>query len=297
MAISKTRLRELFGIEEPVLELVNSQVEMWEGFVIERLRFVGPDGEVRGILTRPFSAEVPLPAILYSHCHGGRYEIGADELLAGHPGVIGALGPEFARQGYVTLAIDMPTFGEREWQHERALAKALLWYGKSLFGQMLSEQAAALTYLASRADVDGSRIGAFGISMGATLSYWLAAVDDRIAATAHLCCYADFGMLISTGAHDGHGTYLTVPGLLAETSIGEIAGLVAPRPQLICVGDLDGFTPPDAVARSFAETRAAYEAAGASDQVRLMHEPSSGHVETMDMRVAVMRMFGEGLKR
>jgi hypothetical protein len=140
-----------------------------------------------------------------------------------------------------------------------------------------------------------ARIGAFGISMGSTLSYWLAAVDDRIAATAHLCCYADFGMLIATGAHDGHGTYLTIPGLLAETTIGEIAGLVSPRPQLICVGDLDGFTPPDAVGKAFAETRAAYEAAGASDQLRLMREPNSGHIETMNMRVAVMRFFQKDL--
>jgi dienelactone hydrolase len=68
-----------------------------------------------------------------------------------------------------------------------------------LFGQMLAEQSAALTWLASRRDVDAGRIGMTGISMGATLSYFLAAIDARVAATAHLCCYADFATLVETG--------------------------------------------------------------------------------------------------
>ncbi len=51
---------------------------------------------------------------------------------------------------------------------ESAASKALLWYGGSLLGKMLCEEAAALTYLASRPDVDASRIGALGMSMGST---------------------------------------------------------------------------------------------------------------------------------
>lgn len=94
-----------------------------------------------------------------------------------------------------------------------------------------------------------------GISMGATLAYFLAAIDQRVSAVAHLCCYADLATLVEIGAHDLHGHYLTVPGLLAETSSGAIAGLVAPRPQLICVGSGDPLTPPLAVARAYADQR------------------------------------------
>ncbi len=39
--------------------------------------------------------------------------------------------------------------------------------------------------------------------------------------------------------HDLHGIYLTIPGLLEVAGNGEIAGLIAPRPQLICIGDRD----------------------------------------------------------
>ena len=60
--------------------------------------------------------------------------------------------------------------------------------------------------------------------------------------------------MIELGAHDGHGHYMTIPGLVAETSVGEICGAIAPRPQLICIGADDSLTPPSAVAKARAET-------------------------------------------
>ncbi|ATU94894.1 hypothetical protein B5P45_28350 [Phyllobacterium zundukense] len=50
---------------------------------MERLRFRLPDGsQVRAFLTRPIDIQVSRPAIRYAHAHGGRYEIGASELVA-----------------------------------------------------------------------------------------------------------------------------------------------------------------------------------------------------------------------
>lgn len=296
LSIERNRLRQLFGIAEPAIELLSTETEERDGYVVERLRFrLAGRGDVRGVLTRPLAAPGPLPAILYAHAHGGRYDIGADELLEGREALLSPLGPVFARAGYVGLMLDMPTFGERADEKEWPKSKALLWYGKSLIGEMLSDQAAALTHLSSRLDVDPGRIGAFGMSMGSTLSYWLAAVDERIAATAHLCCFADFATLIELGAHDEHGIYLTVPGLLAETSTGAIAGLVAPRPQLICVGAADSLTPPLAVDRAFAETEAAYKRVQAGEALSLLRVPGVGHHETQEMREAVLAFFRDEL--
>ena len=193
MGISIERLKSLLRVTEPSLDLVSSAVDDHGDYTVERLRFRLPGGvEVRGFLTRPPSNPAPGPAILYAHAHGARYDIGASELIDGRPALLDAPGPVFAREGYVTLCIDMPTFGERADITESAATKASLWNGRTLFGQMLGEQAAALTWLAARADVDPARIGMTGISMGATLTYFLAAIDTRITAAAHLCCYADF---------------------------------------------------------------------------------------------------------
>lgn len=295
--MSPARLRQLFGMQNRILRFRTSEVKAHGKVRTERLSFETERGElVRGIVTRPVNVENPLPAILYAHAHGGRYDIGAEELVAGRPELLGPLGPVFAEAGFVTLAIDMPTFGERRETTESAAAKAAIWYGGSLFGAMLSEQAAAFAYLASRTDVDARSIGAFGLSMGSMLSYWLAAVEPRIAAVAHLCCFADFASMVASGAHDGHGFYLVVPGLLNETSTGAIAGLVAPRPQLICVGVADRLTPPEAVERAWGETAGAYARAGAADAVTLMRFADTGHEETREMREAVLKFFRKALK-
>lgn len=292
MALTRTRLRELSGLAEPTVALRSAEIERRDGYVVEQLRLALGGLQVRGILTRPEPAG-PHPAILYGHSHGGRYDIGAAELLEGREYLLDPLGPVFARAGYVTLCIDMPIFGERATVTESAAAKALLWYGKSLFSQMLGDHAAALTYLASRPEVDPKRIGAFGISMGCTLSYWLAAMDQRIAATAHLCCFADQREMIRLGAHDGHGIYMTVPGLLNEADAGSIAALVAPRPQLICIGEADSLTPPEAVAIAWAEASAGY--AEMPGRLRMVSEPGVGHQETPRMREAVLAFFAETL--
>lgn len=287
--ITRERFRSLVGLDEPSISLISSQAEEADGYVIEHLRLRLGDEDVRGILTRPRENGRPLPAILYGHSHGGGYEIGAGELLDGREYLVDPLGPVFARAGYVTLCIDMPVFGERAIVSEGYAAKARLWHGKSLFGQMLSDHAAALSYLVGRADVDASRIGAFGISMGCVLSYWLAALDERIAAVAHLCCFADFRTMIELDAHDGHGIYLTVPGLLREADGGSIAALISPRPQLVCIGEADHLTPPEAVARAWNELEPAY--LRHPDQLQLVSEPGSGHCETPRMRQAALAFF------
>lgn len=289
MRLTPDRLRELIGLAEPAVTLFSSTTEPRGDYVVEHLRLRLGDTEIRGILTRPSELQGRAPAILYGHSHGGGYAIGARELLDGREYLLDPLGPAFARAGYVTLCIDMPVFGERATVSEAFAAKALLWHGNSLFGQMLSDHSAALTYLAARPDVDPTRIGAFGISMGCVLSYWLAAMDPRIAAVAHLCCFADFRTMIELGAHDGHGIYLTVPGLLREADGGSIAALIAPRPQLVCIGEADHLTPPAAVARAWSELEPAY--ASRPDRLELVSEPGVGHRETARMREATLAFF------
>ena len=291
--------RELFGrllaYEPAHLELAAATLVDVDGIVRENLSFRLADGSpVRGFLMRP-EGHGPFPGLIYAHAHGGRYDIGASELTEGREVLLDPPGPALARAGYAVFCIDMPTFGERAHVTEGAASKAALWYGRTLFGQMLGEQAGALTWLAARPDVDAGRIGVLGISMGATLAYWIAALDERPAAIAHLCCYADFATLVQTGAHNGHGQYLTVPGLLAALTTGEIAGLVAPRPQLVCVGSEDTLTPPAAVDRAEADTRAAYAEAGVPENFMLMREAGVGHQETLAMRAAVLDFFARHL--
>jgi dienelactone hydrolase len=292
------RLARLFEIGRHPLAEMQTSASLEGACIIETIRFKTARGETaRGLLTKPRGSPGRLPAILHIHAHGNSYGIGASELVSGRPALQGPPGPAFAELGLMTLCIDLPCFGERASIGESAMAKAALWHGNSLAGQMLGELSSALSWLSARTDVDSGRIGCFGISMGATLGYWLASVDARISALAQLCCFADFDSLMETGAHDIHGIYLTVPGLLDVAGNGQIAGLVAPRPQLVCIGDRDPLTPPAAVDIAWNETSAAYRRKGAAGRLHLHREAECGHQESPAMRAAVLDFFAAHLVR
>jgi dienelactone hydrolase len=258
------------------------------GFRAERLALAASDGaHVRAFLTGPDGTWQNQPAVLYCHAHGNRYGIGAGELIDGRPALLPEnYGPELARRGVVALSIDMPCFGGRSTETESALSKRMLLQGSTLFGRMLCDLAGAFHLLATMEGVDAARIGAFGFSMGATHAFWLGAMEPRIARIAHACAFADLEELAATGAHDLHGPYMTVPGLLPAMRTGEIAGLCAPRPQLALMGTLDPLTPPAALRRAIDDLRASYR--HAPDALRIAVDPNAGHTETQAMRDAVL---------
>lgn len=293
--MSRQELARFLQLREPPITLRERREVAADGYVVEHLSFdLGVGAPVRGLLTRPLD-DGPHPAILYAHSHGDRYDVGASELLDGREYLLSPWGPLLALNGYVALCIDMPSFASQSTPTESAEAKALIWYGKSLLGKMLEQEMAALTYLSARSDVDPNRIGGFGISLGSTLSYFQAAVDTRLKAIAHLCCYADYATLVELGAHDHHGIYLLVPGLLTQTSTGHIAGLVAPRAQLICIGGRDELTPPPSVERALDETRPMYAQAGAPEALSFYLDPGAAHEETPQMRARVLAHFARYL--
>ena len=179
MTGERALLAELLGGFVPSrFGIISRTPERADGFRAEKLILERGDGvRVRGFLTGPTGVWRGLPAIVYIHAHGAKYEIAARELLDGRPALRGPYAGDFARQGIVALAIDMPCFGDRASESESAAAKRHLWNGTTLFGEMLNDLAGAVDVLAAQDGVDAKRIGAFGLSMGATLAFWLAALD------------------------------------------------------------------------------------------------------------------------
>jgi dienelactone hydrolase len=160
---------------------------------------------------------------------------------------------------------------------------------------MLAEQAAGLSYLAQHPAVDPTRIATLGISMGGTLAWWLAAMDTRVAAVVSLCCFADMGELIHSGTHDGHGIYMTVPGLLPIARTGKVAGLTAPRPQFFGIGLQDWSTPEPAFKIAQTDIENAYSDVSAEANLAFHIEAKFGHKETPAMRAAVLEFLSRHL--
>lgn len=270
------------------------------GFLLEKLQLALNDREpVPAYLVRPHGAG-PFPVVLYNHAHGGRYEIGKEELVDGRPAL---QDPPYAAPltelGIAALCIDHYCFGDRRHNRESALFKELLWRGKVLWGEMVTDSVRAVDYLHTRDDIDVQRMGTMGLSMGSTMAWWLAALDPRISCCVDICCLTDFQTLLTAGGIDNHSIYYFVPGLLRRFTTTSINALIAPRPHLSLAGLRDPLTPAEGLRRIDAALQIVYAGHGAADHWRLVTE-DVGHVETRRMRAEILtflqRFLGNGAR-
>ena len=222
-------------------------------YVLERFEFDnGAGAVVPGYLLLPERRQKGAPAILYCHWHGDEYRLGKEELFrAKH---LEAPGPALAKRGFVVMGIDAYCFGERNGQGpggpsetgqagEWSESKRNLWIGRTLWGMMLRDDLMALDYLAGRPEVDPTRIGVTGMSMGATRAWWLMALDERIRAGVAICCLTRYQNLIEEGLLGSHGIYYYVPDFLNHFDTEAVVSLIAPRPVLFLNGDRDETSP------------------------------------------------------
>lgn len=291
--ILRAKLRALLGLQyTPPARAIEARTRLHpDGYAVEDLTLNTGGTLLPATLIRPERAG-RTPGVLYCHARSDP-ALGRSELLNGSPYLQEpAYGAALARLGIAALCVDMPGFGDRRRQGtETELAKTHAKAGGSLFATMLSELAAALGYLRSRDDIHEHRIFTLGFSMGAAHAFWLAALEDGVAGTAHACILADLGPMIDDGSHALLGPALTVAGLLGIAEIGDVAGLAAPMPQLVCHGENDPLTPPAARDSALARLRAAYR--HDPDKLQTMIDTDAGHSESAAMRVAVLDFLAQ----
>ncbi|QDV35870.1 alpha/beta hydrolase [Tautonia plasticadhaerens] len=272
--------------------------EQHDGYSLERFRFHnGVDMVVPGILLIPDGLTEPAPAIVGLHGHGSSKEsICTDE---GHGQYVG---PMLARKGYVVAAIDAYFNGDRigkgpggvnddKLGQEHSLFKLNLWLGRTLWGMMLRDEQCLIDYLETRPEVDASRIGATGMSMGCTRAWWLAAIDDRVDAIVGVACFTRYAELISHGDLRRHGIYYFVPGLLDHFDTEAIYALVAPRPMLQLSGDEDGGAPLDGIEVLERKLQEVYALHGVPEHFRSVVYSGTGHEYLPEMKDEMVAWF------
>ena len=242
-------------------------------------------------LARPLGATGPLPAVLFNHSHGGGYKIGKQEFVDGRSYLQPVpYAKELTGLGYVSLAIDHWVFGERSHTSEPDMFKEMLWKGQVLWGMMVYDSLRAMDFLAHRPDVDPSRIGTLGISMGSTMAWWLAALDERVKVTVDICCLTDFHTLVAKKGLSGHGVYYFVPGLLKHFTTAQINALIAPRAHLGLAGLQDKLTPVEGLDVIDAELKRVYAEMGHPERWKLLRY-DVGHQETAEGRQEIIKFL------
>lgn len=273
----------------PTVDVLSSEAK--DGYTLEKFEFDNGAGEtVRGYCFIPdgVSAENKAPAILYCHWHGGMYDVGKDEMIAADY-LPEAPGPALAKKGYVVLGIDARGFGERNGHGpdgqgqkgsagELTDAKFQLWMGRTMWGMMVRDDLIALDVLALRPEVDASRIGVTGISMGSTRSWWIMALDDRPKAAVCVGCMTRYEDLIRSGMLKAHGIYYFVPGMLRHFDSEAVIACAAPRAMLFMTGDQDAGSPAEGVRKIEAAVTALYQQQAAAHAFESILYPGVGHV-------------------
>jgi dienelactone hydrolase len=272
-----------------------------DGCRIERVAIDNAAGStIPGVLFLPQSRR-PGPAILWHHSHGGDYENGCSEVFQENPTPC-APGPALAAEGYTVLSIDACCFGEREGEGpggstergqsgEHSAAKLNLWLGRTLWGMMVRDDLIALDYLSTRAEVDRERIGAAGMSMGATRTWWLMALDDRVKAGVGVCCLTRYLDLIEAQALHEHGLYYFVPGMLRHFDTEALIACIAPRAFLSLAGELDPGSPVAGIRVIERAASAAWSTCGAPDAFQSRIYPATAHTFTHEMWLELIASF------
>jgi dienelactone hydrolase len=268
------------------------RTEQYENYTLERLVLdLNGIEPVPALLLIPKRLQHPAPGLLFIHWHAGMYGLGKEQLLGG-TSVQPAYAPILAEMGVVTLAIDSWCFGER--QHdanghrgEEDAFKLMLWRGQLLWGMMMFDELRALSYLAGRPEVDSRRLGAFGMSMGSSKAWWLAALEPRVRLTVDVCCLTDYESLIAANGLSGHGIYYYVPSLLKQFDTTGVNELIVPRPRLSVNGRKDPLTPPAGVEKIRERLSPLYRQHGREQNCRI-ELFNCAHEEPPEMRSMII---------
>ncbi len=249
-------------------------------YTIENLVFeTAPNLYATANLYLPRAGRKPFPVILYQcgHANKNRY--------ARH-------GAWFAAHGIAVLIMDNIEMGEIEFTHHGVYAHAWFhWYsrGFSPLAVELLNARRALDYLCTREDLDPNRIGATGRSGGGMTTFFLAALDERVKASAPVS-----GTLSTIGwvkqqlssAHCDCQYPVNSHGLLYS----EIGALIAPRAQLLCNADADRGFPMDALNEMAGKMREVYRLYNADEALRTA-VTVGGHADTEAIRLPVYSFF------
>lgn len=267
-----------------------------DGYVLERLELdLNGIEPVPAFFAKPKGLSGPAPTVLFNHSHGGGYDVGKKEFVEGRSYL---QDPPYAKVitalGWTGLCIDTWVFGERSHTREDDMFKAMLWQGHVLWGMMVFDSLKTLDYLVTRPEVDPHRMATLGISMGSTMAWWTAALDERIKVCVDICCLTDFHTFLRKAELRRHGLYYYVPGLLNHFTTAGVNALIAPRAHLGIAGLQDPLTPVEGLEVIDAELKRVYAAAGVPDNWRLLTY-DVGHQETPEARTEILRFLQEKL--
>jgi len=277
------KLTELVGgfpAERSPLRPKLLQTRAFPGYRREQIVFDSRPGvTVLAYVLMPTAAKTPAPTMICVPGHGRGVDdiVGIDEQGRDRTDKAGYQ-HDFAIQvveaGMAAVAIEPMAFGcrrdplnARQGLSRKAcepVAGGALMIGQTLIGWRVWDIMRTLDYIASRPELDASRVGCVGISGGGTATLFAAALEPRLRAAMVSGYLNTFRDSVGSLAHcvDNY-----IPGILNWAEMHDIAGLIAPRPLFVESGEKDNIFPIQASIESFNHVREVYRVFGAADRI------------------------------
>ena len=287
-AKARPQLEKLLGLPMEKVEDSNFRIE-WvheeETFTEYRFLFDSePNVTVICHLLLPKSVpqeNLPMVICLQGHAKGMHISLGRPKYPGDEKSISGGdrnFAEQIVARGQAALAMEQRGFGDRGGTPEgpactQPAVQAML-LGKTLIGQRCWDISRGIDEIEKHfPQIDMSRIAIMGNSGGGTATIYAAAVEPRIAAAMPSCAFC--GYMASIGAQH-HCLCNYVPGIMNYFDMGDLAGLIAPRPFIPINGKFDTIFPIDSANEQFEVALKYYKAAGAEDKAYHIEGPE-GH--------------------
>jgi len=301
--------------------------KFYDGFVIEHLTFASEkkaDGTIERVpmlLLKPADAKGKLPAVIVLHGTGGSMS-----------GMIPVM-KELAKRNIIGVAIDARYHGERSGgakgaaAYNEAIARA--WQTKPgtpmehpFYYDTCWDLWRTVDVLAARDDIDATRLGMIGFSMGGIQTWLAASVDDRIKVAVPAIGVQSFRYSLEHDQWQGRANTIklahetaakdlgeakvnqkvcralwskVIPGITEQFDCPSMLRLFAGRSLLIVGGTKDGNCPYGGAKVAIASAQRAFAEAKATDKLRVMMA-DVGHTVTAEQREAALDWFERWLK-
>lgn len=247
------KLAKLLRIEDHdrsniALDALVGRTEEQNGYTLREVALTStPARRIMALVGLP-NGPGPFPAVVCIHGHDGSRDDVYDKRT-----IYKGFADDLSRAGFVTIAVDV---GQHS-VYER---------GKTLMGERLWDLMRCVDYLQTLPEVDRTRIGCAGLSLGGEMAMWLGAMDPRIAATL-----SSGFLTVMDQMEQNHCTCWKFDGLRELADFADIYSLIAPRPLQCQNGEKERatmFTVPLAI-RALEEIRPIYSDLGKPDNVEL----------------------------
>lgn len=188
------------------------------------------DALVTGLLTVPINDSLPVPAIIFLHGVGDSKNV--DYIQAGTKYLVDA--------GYAVLRIDIANHGERKiHDYDFDLTDGLKYWTRDIITQTVFDLRRGVDFLQSRPEIDGNRIGFFGISLGGIIGTVFCGVDERVKVPVIALAGGGLNLMFKSKALSREtGIYLSIIDPINFVS------KISPRPLLMLNASNDEIVPP-----------------------------------------------------